>query len=68
MMILIASNPEIDFTYIHRTDKGEYRFNTGETKQFLETDTLNDRILLEDIKGMINENLIDLEASGIQSE
>ena len=51
LMILIASNPEIDFTYFHHTDKGEYRFNTGETKEYLETDTLNDRILLEGIKG-----------------
>jgi hypothetical protein len=68
LMILIASNPDIDFTYLHHTDKGEYRFNTGETKAYLETDTLNDRSLLEGIKGMINENLKDIDASGLQQE
>jgi hypothetical protein len=68
LMILIASNPDINFTYLHQTDKGEYRFSTIETKEFLETDTLNDRSLLEGIKGMINENLKDINASGLQSE
>jgi hypothetical protein len=68
LIILIASNPEIDFTYLHHTDKGEYRFNTGETKEFLETDTLNDRSLLKEIKEMINENLKEIDASGVQFE
>jgi hypothetical protein len=68
LKILIASNQEIDFTYHHCTDEGEYRFNTSETKQFLEADTLNDMVLLEDIKGMINENLKEIGASGVQFE
>jgi hypothetical protein len=67
LMILIAANPDIDFTYLHQTDKGEYRFNTGETKEYLETDTLNDRFLLDEIKGIVNENLKDIDASGMQS-
>ena len=41
-------------------------FNTSETKEFLEADTLNDMVLLEDIKEMINENLKEINASGVQ--
>jgi hypothetical protein len=65
LLILMASNPGIDFTYIHRTDNGEYRFSSKETMEYLEIETLNDRKLLEEIGNMINENLKEIEASGI---
>jgi DNA mismatch repair ATPase MutL len=66
LMILIAANPGIDFRYDHRTDSGEYIFDTAETRQYLEIDNLNDMTLLEDLKSMIQENLTGIEASGIQ--
>lgn len=65
LLILLASNPGIDFTYIHKTDDGEYRFSAKETMEYLEIETLNDRKLLELIVNMINENLRKIEASGI---
>ena len=65
LKILIAGNPEIRFKYCHSTDKGEYSFNTGEAKEFLEVDTLNNAGLLEEIEEMINENLKDINASGV---
>jgi len=68
LVMMIASNPGIHFSYSHSTDKGEYRFDTSETKAFLEVETLNDMALLEDIKGMINENLKNINASGVQFE
>lgn len=68
LTILIAANPGINFIYYHSTDSGEYRFNTCETKEYLEVDSLNDRNLLEDIKTMINENLKEINASGVQFE
>jgi hypothetical protein len=64
LVILLASNPEIDFIYRHITDKGEYTFSSKETKEFLEADTLNDRNLLKQIGSMISENLKEIEASG----
>ena len=68
LLILIAANPEINFIYSHCTDSGEYLFNTSEVKAYLEADTLNDRALLADIKIMINENLKEINASGIKYE
>jgi DNA mismatch repair ATPase MutL len=68
LKILIASNPAINFKYFHHTDKGEYHFNTAETKEYLEVDTLYDNSLLDDIRKMIAENLKELEASGVYFE
>jgi hypothetical protein len=65
IVLLLATNPEINFIYRHCTGKGEYRFSSAETKDFLEAETLNERNLLGDIKGMITENLKEIEASGI---
>lgn len=68
LKILIAANPGISFRYCHITDEGEYSFSTSETKEYLEVSTLNDAGLLEDIKEMINGNLKDINASGLQSD
>jgi hypothetical protein len=68
MIILIAANPGINFIYRHSTDSGEYLLDTSEVKAYLEADTLNERALLADIKIMINENLKEINASGIKYE
>jgi hypothetical protein len=65
LSILMASNPGIDFTYSHKTDYGEFRFSAKETMEYLEIETMNDRNLLEQIGNMINENMKEIEASGI---
>jgi hypothetical protein len=65
IVLLLASNPGVNFSYRHCTEKGEYRFSSEETKEFLEVDNLNERNLLGDIKTMIKENLNEIEASGI---
>jgi anti-sigma regulatory factor (Ser/Thr protein kinase) len=67
LILLIASNEKINFIYMHITDKGRYRFSSLETKEFLETETLNDRILLEDLRSLIVENLKAINASEISS-
>ena len=64
LIILMAGNQEIDFIYHHTTEKGNYRFSSRETKEFLETNTLNDGNLLKQIGRMIGENLKEIEASG----
>ena len=65
IILLIAANPEINFSYHHSTDNGDYMFSTEETKEFLGADTLYDRELLDDIGSMILENLKIISASGI---
>lgn len=66
--ILIAGNQGINFTYRHTTDAGEYMFSSDETKKFLEVERLYDAELLDSISSMINENLIDIKASGLESK
>jgi len=65
IVMLIASNENISFIYYHMTDKGEYIFSTDEVKEYLGVGTLADRILLDDLRSIINENLKEIEASGI---
>jgi hypothetical protein len=65
LIILLSANPEINFTFLHKTDKGEYRFSSKETKEYLEIDTLNERNLLNELGCIIAENLKEIKASGI---
>jgi hypothetical protein len=65
LRLLIASNPRVNFTFIHKTDFGEYRFSSRETKDYLDIETFNDIGLLYDIGLMINGNLANISASGI---
>jgi hypothetical protein len=66
LIISIAANPGIEFRYIHSTDKGEYCFSSAETKEFLGITSLYERELLEDLAGMIGQNLMEIEVSGIK--
>jgi hypothetical protein len=66
LMILIAANQSIDFSYKHSTDKGEYIFSSAETKQYLGVESLYERDLLRDLENMINENLKEIEVSGLE--
>ena len=64
LIILIAANPSIEFIYNHSTDEGDYCFSTSETKKYLGLDSLYEKSLLDDIGGMISENLIEIGATG----
>jgi hypothetical protein len=68
IMLLIAANEKINFIYVHITEKGQYRFSSLETKKYLEIETLNDRILLEELRSLIVENLKGINASGIDTK
>jgi DNA mismatch repair ATPase MutL len=65
LVMLIAANPEINFSYCHSTDNGKYSFSTLETKKYLELDSLHGTDLLSDIKDMIKENIEEIEVSGV---
>lgn len=65
IILLVVSNPQINFSYFHTTDKGEYRFSTRETKSILEEETLTGLELMKDIGSMISENLMNIGASGL---
>ena len=57
MMLLVGANPEMDFIYKHKTQEGEYVFDTKEVKEVLEEVALNDPNILIYLKEMINENV-----------
>jgi hypothetical protein len=61
--ILLASNPSIDFTFCHSTDSGSYCFSTAEVKSELGIDIISGNGLINDISGMIMENLLIINAS-----
>lgn len=65
LLMLIASNDNINYIYQHRTDYGEYRFSSLETIEYLEVESLNDRILLDELRYIIAANLKEIKASGI---
>jgi len=66
LIISIAANPGIEFRYHHSTDKGVYDFSTAETKEYLGITSLCERELLEDLAGMISDNLKEIEVSGFK--
>jgi hypothetical protein len=68
IMILVSSNPGIEFIYRHITDQGEYEFSTIEVKEVLETDKITGQFLLADLREMIKTNLENIAASGIYAE
>jgi DNA mismatch repair ATPase MutL len=68
IMILFVANPAIEFTYRHITDKGDYTFSTRETKEVLGESDLTGNGLPIELKELINENLKEIEASGIENE
>jgi len=57
MMLLVGANPEMDFIYKHKTQEGEYVFDTKEVKEVLEEVALNDPNILIYLKEIINENV-----------
>ena len=59
--LLVASNPNIEFIYKHKTDKGEYFFNSKEIKKILENVSINEPKVIRFLKEMINENLQNIE-------
>jgi len=60
VMILVGSNPQLDFIYLHKTGKGEYEFDTRQIKEILEDMPLNNPAVIRQLKEMIIENLKDL--------
>lgn len=60
VMILVGSNPDLDFLYIHSINDRNYEFDTREIKEILEGMPLSDPLVIRQLKEMINENLKEL--------
>ena len=59
---MVAANPEIIFSYIHRSKKGEFEFDTREVKKALDDVPIENAEIREFLKDMINENLNEIGA------
>jgi hypothetical protein len=61
-MLLVTSNPDLDFVFKHITSKGEYIFDTREIKQVLGEIPINDLSVNKYLREMISENLTEIGA------
>ena len=62
-MTIINSGDNFELTYSHKTDRGEFIFDTREVKEMLEGININDIGVLMWIKEYINEN-VNLVSAG----
>ena len=62
MVLLITSNPGIDFEYRHSTGSGIFSVSAAELKNTLEIERLEDPRLLNEVKEYINVNLGNIGA------
>jgi Signal transduction histidine kinase len=57
MVILVTSNPDMDFVYSHRYNQRNYVFRTKEVREVLDGIPINDLSVSRFLKEMIKENL-----------
>jgi len=62
VVLLVGANPEIRFVYTHRTQTGNYTFDTAEVQEALEGLPLNDYNVMQLLKEMINANIDALKS------
>ncbi len=60
IILLVSSNPEIDFIYNHKTDSGEYTFDTKEIKETLEGVCINNLSIIKHLSDLIKNNIVDI--------
>jgi len=60
VIFLVISNPDIEFIYSHKTDKGEYLFDTVEIKKVLGDTPLHITEVKKYLTDMIKENVSEL--------
>ncbi len=62
LKLMMCTDGGVEVLYRHVTDEGSYEFSSLEVKEVLNIKDLNDRGLLNDIEGMIRENLTEIRA------
>jgi hypothetical protein len=62
IILLVTANPELDFSYIHRSKTGEYVFDTREIKAELEGVSIDEPEVRKFLKEMLKENLEEIKA------
>ncbi len=62
LVLLVAANPDIDFTYQHTTPRDSYIFDTRDVRDLLGEISVNQKEILKFLKEMIRENIQALAA------
>jgi hypothetical protein len=60
-ILMVSSNPLLDFTLNYKINDSDYSFNTVEVKEVLEGIPLNDASIIRTLTEMIRENIKDLK-------
>lgn len=63
IILTAAANENIHFIYTHKTEIGEYVFDTEEIKEVLDGMSMNQPEVIRYLKEMIKENLIEIHYS-----
>lgn len=63
VIILVSSNPDLDFEFIYRYNGEEYEFKTAEIKEILEGMPLNNPQVIKYLSEMLTENVNSLKNS-----
>ena len=63
IILLVSSNPEIEFIYTHSTDDGSYTFDTNEIKEVLGDTEINNLTIIKHLKELIKNNITEINAS-----
>ncbi len=65
IVTLISSNPDIRYVYTHRTDDGEFVFDTDEIKETLDGIPISEPEILVWLGGYLTENLNSIKGGNI---
>lgn len=63
IILTVAANEKIHFIYTHKTDIGEYIFDTEEIKEAMDGMSINQPQVIRYLKEMIKENLAEINYS-----
>lgn len=63
IVLLCVANPELELTYHHITNTGEYNYNTVEIRETLDGVSISEPSVARFLKEMINENLNQIGVS-----
>lgn len=63
VILLVSSNPDLDFEFVYRYNGEEYEFKTAEVKEILEGMSLNNPSVIKYLSEMLSENVNSLKKS-----
>jgi hypothetical protein len=60
LMLLVSSNPALDFLFTYRYNGEEYLFDTVDVREILGDDALKDLTIIRNLEEMIKDNMREI--------